>query len=138
MSQDPYPGLGEVKDLPTRTALRFVWDRIAVIVGNTFGPRSGTILPDQRPALGANDTGTIFAATDYNRRYRWTGSAWEDDSQAPARFQIAYFQAGRSPGTGWVRCDGAGANASTSTGTTEYITTPTIPMLNGQPAWIRL
>lgn len=138
MAQDAYPGIAEIADIKIRTALRLIWDRISGIVSNTFGPRTGTLNPDQRPVLTTTDVGAVFAATDYNRRFRWSGSAWEDDPQAPARYQITYFLAGQVPGIGWVRCDGSAVNASTSDGRTVYFETPVIPALNGQPAWIRL
>lgn len=140
MAQDPYPGLGQITDPLLAQALRFVWDRIAVIALNTFGPRAGTLSPDERPALSSPDAGAVFYASDYNRRYRWTGTAWEDDPAAPTRFQIAFFLVAQAPqpGTGWVRCDGTSVRVSTSTGGTDYFQTPVIPAQNGQAAWIRL
>lgn len=138
---DTYPGLSQVADSGAQSAIRLVWDRIGLLVLSTTTPTSGTLNPDTKPTgLGPKDAGRIFLATDYNRRYRWTGTAWEDDPAAPTRYQISFFLAGSTPQptTGWVACDGTTVNASTAAGATESFTTPIIPVLYGQTAWIRL
>lgn len=138
---DTYPGLAQVADSGAQAAIRLVWDRIGAVSLSTMAPTTGTLNPDTKPTgLGPKDSGRIFLSTDYNRRYRWTGTSWEDDPSAPTRYQITYFLAGKTPepATGWVACDGTTVNASTALAGTEAFTTPIIPALNGQTAWIRL
>lgn len=99
-------------------------------------PFPGTISPDQKPTdLGTNDAGFSFFSTDFNRPYRWTGSAWADDIQrgAPQRGMIVYFSDTAPPegGSGvWQLCDGTATNISTATGGTAAFTVPDLTTTN--------
>lgn len=93
------------------------------------GIQSGTLSPDQKPTLTTNDTGYLFRSTDFERLYRWSGSAWADAPGQEKRFQVAWFPASihadAVPGTGWQLCDGtAGVTRSTPTGGTTTFTAP--------------
>lgn len=134
-----YPGVSQIKDTAIVTALRMLWDTVYKVETLAKGPTEGTLNPDQKPVgLGSGDVGTLFNSTDFNRRYRWTGSSWADDVAAPPRYQIAYFAGSPEPSNGWSPCDGRAVTRSTSSGGTAYYTVPVIPALNGNPAWIRL
>lgn len=96
------------------------WSGTAWVLQYTGEPLRGTLSPDQKPTLTSNDAGLRFHATDFDRVYRWTGSAWEDDAGQPPRFLIAFFNATPEP-IGWSLCDGATVTRSTATGgTTSY------------------
>jgi hypothetical protein len=133
-----YSGVNLVKDPPTQSALRLLWDAVYQLRTLSKGPTQGTLNPDQKPVLGMGDAGVLFYAVDFNRLYRWTGSSWVDDATAPSRFQIAFFAALPEPATGWVPCDGRSAARSTSSGGTAFFTTPVVPAGNGFPAYIRV
>lgn len=86
------------------------------------GFESGTLSPDAKPTLTADDIGYVFYATDFSRAYRWSGSAWAD-AQASDRGSIVFFDA--NPGTGWHLADGStNVTKSTSTGGTTTVTVP--------------
>lgn len=97
------------------------------VVGTPF---AGTLSPNQKPSdLGTRDAGFEFRSTDFDRLYRWTGSAWIDAPGQEARGQIAFFpitiDAAFTPGTGWQLCDGtAGVTISKADGTTGTVTVP--------------
>jgi hypothetical protein len=98
-------------------------------------PMRGTLSPDQKPTLGVNDAGFLFYSTDFDRTYRWTGTAWADAPDQPKRGTIAYFpvtiHADFAPGTGWQLCDGtAGVTRSTPTGGTTTFTAPDLTTAN--------
>jgi hypothetical protein len=78
------------------------------------------------PTLTANDFGFRYAATDYNRQYIWTGSAWQDYVGEPTRGQIAFFPSAFTPPSWWALCNGANANFSTSTGGISSVATPNL------------
>jgi hypothetical protein len=73
--------------------------------------------------LGANDAGFLFVATNFVRRYRWTGSAWERaPGERPTR-EFVYVP--EDPGTGWQLCDGsAGITYTKADATTATMTVP--------------
>lgn len=75
-----------------------------------------------KPTLVTGDAGYLFAATDYARVYRWSGSAWADAPGEPARDEVAFFAV--APGTGWRVCDGSSVSKSTSTAGTTSVTLP--------------
>lgn len=82
-----------------------------------------------KPTLGTEDGGFILRSTDFNRDYRWSGSAWADAPGADARGQVVFYpvsiHADFGPPSGWVICDGtAGVNRSTPTATITTFTTP--------------
>lgn len=133
-----YPGLGQVRDSVISTALRFLWDTVYKVQSIAAGPTEGTLSPDMKPRLGLGDAGTLFYSTDFNRLYRWTGSAWQDDPTAPSRFQVTYFAAPPEPGVGWIPCDGRTTLCSTSSATTTYFQVPVIPVSAGNQAYIRV
>jgi hypothetical protein len=88
------------------------------------GEMTGTLSPNTKPTLTTKDAGFIFRATDFNRRYRWSGSAWEDLDAGDPRGRIEAFDT--NPGTGWAICDGSGVTRSTATGGTAAFTTPNL------------
>lgn len=90
------------------------------------GPMFGTLSPDTKPTLTADDAGFIFASTDFDRLFRWDGAGWADASGQPMRGQIAYFSDTLLPGTGWALCDGSSVTRSTSSAGTTSFTTPNL------------
>jgi len=55
------------------------------------GTMLGTLVPDQRPTdLGVNDAGFTFRATDVQRQFIWSGTAWVETTQTQGDAQIAY------------------------------------------------
>lgn len=93
------------------------------------GVQYGTLSPDQKPTLTTSDIGYRFRATDFQREYRWSGSAWTDAPGSPARGHVAFFpyslDATCQPGSEWHLCDGtASVTISKSDGTTTTITVP--------------
>lgn len=85
--------------------------------------------------LGTYDAGYLYYATDFDRIYRWSGSAWADGAGQPTRGMISYFMDSYAPSTGWQLCDGtASVSISTATGST---TTVTVPNLTGSNRFIR-
>lgn len=87
-------------------------------------PMSGTLPPAISPV--ARDAGFRYRSTDFDRVYRWTGSAWEDYPGQPTRGIMVFATA--SLGTGWHACDGASVTISTATA---GITTVTVPNFIG-------
>ncbi len=86
------------------------------------GPASGTLgaIPG---ALGLNDAGFVYYATDFDREYVWTGSGWVDGDGQEARFQIVWFP--QAPEVnGWQICDGSTVTRSTAGGGTTSYTVP--------------
>lgn len=83
---------------------------------------SGTLSPDLKPAdLGVNDNGFMFWASDFDRVYRWSGSAWADAPGSERRGQVCYYDDGMVPPVGWALCDGSSVTRTTATGgTTSY------------------
>lgn len=115
-------------------AAKWVW------VGG--GPLAGT-LANLTTGLGANDAGFVYYATNFDRVYRWSGSAWADAPGQEPRGQIVYFPASLTdaagnamvPGAGWQLCDGtAGVSISTPIGGTSTIT---VPNLTGSNRFLR-
>lgn len=86
------------------------------------GPMRGSLagIPG---TLTAHDVGFLYAATDYDRLYRWSGAAWADAPGQPARGQICAFGP-QAPPTGWALCDGSVVTISTPTGGSTAITLP--------------
>jgi len=88
-------------------------------------------------SLGAQDVGYLFYSTDYDRVFRWNGSAYEDAPGQPARGMIVYFDYTNLPmqvATAWALCDGSSATRSVVNGTTASYTTPN---LTGSTRFIR-
>lgn len=73
--------------------------------------------------LTANDVGFLANATDFDRLYVWTGSAWTDAPGQPKR-GLQFFSG--SPGTGWHICDGTVVTISTIGGGTSSFTLPNL------------
>lgn len=101
-----------------------------ILLEGVGGPMRGTISPDQKPSLTANDVGFLFYSTDFDRVYRWDGAAWADAPGQPTRGQIAYFVDNLLPGTGWQLCDGTATTRSTATGGTAAYTVPDLTTTN--------
>lgn len=95
-----------------------------------------TLSPDTKPTdLAAADAGFLIRSTDFDRVYRWTGSAWADAPAQPKRGTIAWFDvtlhADFAPGIGWQLCNGTAAVVrSTPTGTTTTVTVPDLTTAN--------
>ena len=136
MNDKPFPLLQQIKDGILSQAFRFVWDQIQQLSTLIKDPNSGTLQPDTKPANATE--GTKFFSTDFNRLYRFSSGVWVDDVTAPARFQIAFFFSTPEPSVGWVLCDGRSALRSTASGGVLFFETPSIPVLYGQTAWMRL
>lgn len=88
------------------------------------GVQSGTLDPDMKPTLTTADAGYLFASTDFDRVYRWSGSAWADAPGQPTRGMIVYFEDDLLPGAWWALCDGSTVDRSTTTGGTNSLTLP--------------
>ena len=96
--------------------------------GSSSGLR-GTLNPDQKPTLTANDADFRFVSTDFIREYRWSGTAWEDAPGQPKRviewIPYSIDSAVFDPGTGWQLCNGTvNVRISKPDGTTVLITVP--------------
>lgn len=138
-NQDSYPGLSGIQDPHIRLAVRTAFDLIRKLQGSAAGPIEGTLDPDTRPRkLGTNDRGLLFHATDFDRVFMWTGSAWTDAPGAPRRFQQLLFPVGDPPEAGWAACDGSTVKASTPTGLTVAYRLPVVAPTNGLAAYLRL
>lgn len=83
-------------------------------------PLSGTLPPSVSPV--ARDAGFRYRSTDFDRVYRWTGSAWEDAPGEPRRGMMVFAMG--ALGTGWVSCDGSSVTGSTASGGTTAVTVP--------------
>jgi len=98
-------------------------------------PLAVTLAPSTLPSdLTLTDAGFVVSATDFNRVYQWTGSAWTDAPGADARFGITFFSAAPSPAAGWQICDGATVNRSTAAA---GVTGITVPNLTGANRFLR-
>ena len=121
-----------------RTALYLVMTAQWWLMSNmAFGV---TLSPDTKPSdLTARDSGFLIRSTDFDRQYRWSGTAWEDVKGQVQRGSIQWFpitiHADFTPGAGWQLCDGtAGVTRSTPTATT---TTFTAQNLTGSNRFLR-
>jgi len=139
-NRQQYAFLQTIKDPHVHQALRFVMDQQNATAQIVKGPVSGTLDPDQKPQnLGTKDAGTLFYATDYDRTYKWTGSAWTDAPGSPPRNHTAAFLNSPSPPTGWAICNGQQTSISTTDGRTEFFKTPVVPPdTQGFVTWVRL
>lgn len=91
------------------------------------GTHRGTLSPDTKPTgLTTSDVGYLFHSTDYNRTFRWDGSAWTDAPGAPPRHQITHFFVAPSPSAGWQLCDGSTVNRTATDGTLTAVTVPNL------------
>lgn len=89
------------------------------------GAQYGTLSPNQKPTLTTDDTGYLFASTDFARMFRWSGSAWTDAPGQPVRWAVSMFLVEYDPGAGWHKVDGtAGVPFSAADGTTGTVTLP--------------
>ena len=131
------PSFGRPDELIMLGTALYFWDTTQtawVVIGGVGEPQRGTISPNQKPTLGVGDVGWLFTATDFDRTYRWSGTAWADAPGQPARGQILFFESALAPGTGWQLCDGTATTRSTPTGTT---TAYTVPNITGSSRFIR-
>lgn len=116
-----------------RTAFYMVVANLWTYVAGT--PHGGTLSPDTRPSdLGTADAGFEIRATDFDRLYRWTGTAWLDAPGQPPREIVwipAALNAAFVPTTGYQLCDGtANVRVSLPDGTTVLITVPDLTTAN--------
>lgn len=130
------PQLQQIKDQATVNVLRQMWDILKATQKSSLGPETGLLINIPRN-LAAIDAGRIYHATDYDRLYRWTGTAWADFGGQVTRLTVAYFPVNTTP-TGWAICNGGPVQISTSDGRTASLTPPTIVNVNNLFAWIRL
>ena len=105
-----------------------------VLLEGVGGPTLGT-LANITTGLTTDDAGYAYEATDFNRAYRWSGTAWADAPGAPARYEIGSFAAAPEPAAGWALCNGASVTRSTATGGSTAFTTPDLitnkPVIRG-------
>lgn len=128
MRKMPYQAVfraeGGALDPKLKTALQYIWEDIARYVNQDASPfTSGTLFPDERPSdLTTDDEDALFFSTDFNRFYRWTGTAWigiGDGFDYIAGFRTAPTVAG------WHLADGStNVRRSNEDGTTSLITVP--------------
>lgn len=93
----------------TSNALKFVWG----------GPYRVTL--GGKPTLTTTDAGLPIYATDYNRTYQWTGSAWSEINPTPRAVYLMQFAPVEA---GWHVCDGSVVAVSDPTGGTSNVTLP--------------
>lgn len=92
------------------------------------GVMAGTLSPDLKPTdLGTNDAGFQFDATDYQHRYRWTGTGW---NWAYGENGAEYRVAGTPTGGLWAPCNGAMFAFAQSNGTLVNKATPDFTTAN--------
>lgn len=105
-------------------------DRLALYLWTGFGwllvvnnYALGDVIANLPADLTAGDTGYLFFATDFDRLYEWTGSAWQDAAGQPSREQVVFFNTTTVP-VGWALCDGATVTISLPDGTVDatYVT----------------
>lgn len=126
-----YAAINQVAEGPVRLALQFLI-KVLGIIRDTAVPLRGKLNPDERPTnLTQSDLGLLFYATDYDRVYRWSGTAWEDGPGQPARGMVAFFQT--APVAGWAVADGRSATMTTSTGGLVQIVTPVVVLQTTTP-----
>jgi hypothetical protein len=91
------------------------------------GELAGTIhSPDEKPSdLGADDAGFCFYASDFVRRYRWSGTAWERGAGEACTLQVATSPVAIAA-AGWKTLDGTSnpVRYSLDDGTTATISLP--------------
>ena len=107
------------------------WVEVAAGVVITYG----TLSPDTKPAYGTGDAGKLFASTDFNRIYLWTGGAWQDMPGSERRGVVVLAYEPSEMGAGWALCDGSATTISTPTGGTAAYTTP--DLINTPPTFPR-
>lgn len=91
-----------------------IWQWIA-------GEDSGVLAAKPADLIAVVDVGFLYRATDYDRTYRWTGSAWSEINAAPRGVEWLTF----APETnGYALCDGSSTTRSKPDGTTAAITLP--------------
>lgn len=96
-----------------------LWYSTGTVWVYVAGQMRGTLSPNEKPTgLGTDDVGYLFLSTDFDRAYRWDGSAWADAPGEPTRGMVAYFMSGLVPAVGWALCDGSSVTRSTPTGGT--------------------
>jgi hypothetical protein len=85
---------------------------------------SSGLLAAKPTGLTAGDKGYIYEATDYKRRFRWTGSAWE---YAPGeRIEGEIVGSTVSLGAGWAWCNGSAVTMTRPDATTHSVTLPNL------------
>lgn len=91
-----------------------------ILLEGVGGPTRDT-LANITGSLTSDDAGYAFYATDFDRLYRWSGSAYADAPGQWPRKAIVDFDV--APGNGWALCDGSTVTISTATGgSTSYAT----------------
>ena len=94
-------------------------------VGGPYSANAGSA-----PTLTTDDVGFVWKMADFDRLYRWTGTAWEDAAGQPTRGMIDYFSDLMLPGAWWALCDGSSVTRSTPTGGTTSILVPNLTSVN--------
>lgn len=102
------------------------WVEVASGVVVTYG----TLSPNTKPTYGVGDVGKIFASTDFNRLYYWSGTAWADMPGSERRGVVVASYEPTLMGTGWAVCDGSVVTMSTGAGGTMSYTTPDVITAN--------
>lgn len=104
----------------------FTSDATGAIARSSVVPR-----PEIRDVLGnipnglnQGDAGQLFTATDYEHRYRWTGSAWKFLEGDASGYMVMSKPDGTAPNGGlWGLCDGTAYNVAQPDGTVASVTT---------------
>jgi hypothetical protein len=105
-------------------------DRQTLYVGSqskwlyVTGQMTGTLDPDTKPTLTADDAGFLFDAADFNRIYRWSGTAWGDAPGSEPRGLVIFSWEPSLIGVGWAVCDGSATTMSSHLGGTLPYFTP--------------
>lgn len=74
--------------------------------------------------LGANDTGFLFAASDYEHLFLWGGSSFNFAPGDPGNQYIVAGGANPPAGGLWAACDGTSTTVAGGNGSTFGVTTP--------------
>lgn len=87
-------------------------------------PEIRDLLANIPGGFNAGDAGQLFTATDYQHRYRWTGSAWQFLEGDASGYMVMSKPDGTAPNGGlWGLCDGSAYNVAQSNGTVISVTT---------------
>lgn len=96
-----------------------------VYIAGTMSGTIDTATADQKPTdLNTNDTGFLFSSTDFDRIFKWSGSAWADAPGQPLRFMVSFFTSDTIVIPGWALCDGSSVTRSTGVGGVAAYTVP--------------
>lgn len=107
----------------------------AMFFQSLYKPIHANTLANKPVNLRSQDEGLLFRATDFDRWFRWNGSAWERAPWERITGEVVWTTV--APGTGWTLCDGnttrVRTNADATTTTLDGATADkTLPNLVGR------